>query len=161
DAALDEAVHAVTVRDGDQRSHLRLGIERIAAANLLRVLGEPGYELLVQRRLDEYARACLATLARRVVDRPDGARNRVVEVRVGEDEVRALAAELERDALDRVRAEPHDLAARPRRAGEGDLVDARVPDEVRTGGRTVARDDVDRSGREADLGRELRHPHHA
>ena len=61
-------------------------------------------------------------------------------------------------ALDRLRAEPHDLAAGLRRAGEGDLVDARVLDEIGAGGRPVAGDDVDRAGREADLGRELGEP---
>ena len=62
------------------------------------------HELVVQRALDEHARARLAALAGRVVDRPHRARDRVVEVRVREDEVRALAAELERDALDRLGA---------------------------------------------------------
>ena len=61
-------------------------------------------------------------------------------------------------ALDRVGAEPHDLAARPRRARERDLVDARMPDEVGARRRPVARDDVDRARRKADLGRELGEP---
>ena len=161
DAALDEAVHAVAVRGRDERADLRLGVERVADAQLLRVVGEARDELVVDRRLDEHARARLAALAGGVVDRPHRARDRVVEVRVGEDEVRALAAELERQPLDRVGAEPHDLAARLRRAGERDLVDAGMLDEVRAGRRAVARDDVDRAGGEADLGRELGDPQHA
>ena len=45
-----------------------------------------------------------------------------------------------------------------RRAGERDLVDARMTNEIRA--RRLARtgDDVDRAGREADLGRELGQP---
>ena len=54
-------------------------------------------------------------------------------------------------------AEPHDLAARRRRAGERDLVDARVTDEVCADRRSRSRHDVDGSGREADLGGELGH----
>src|SRR4029079_8717943 len=94
-AALDEAVHAVAGRGRDERAHLRLRIERVADADLLRVAGEARDDVVVDRWLDEHARARLAALARRVVDRPDRARDRVVEVGVGEDEVRALAAELE------------------------------------------------------------------
>ena len=44
------------------------------------------------------------------------------------------------------------------RAGERDLVDARVLDEVRADRRAGPGDDVDRARREADLGRELGHP---
>ena len=142
----------------DQRAHLRLGVERVAHLQLPRLLGERGDEVVVDRPLDEDARARFAALARRVVDRPDRARDRRVEVGVGEDEIRALAAQLERQALDRLGAEPHDLAARLRRAGERDLVDARMLDEVGAGGRAVTGDDVDRAGREADLRRELGEP---
>ena len=106
--------------------------------------GELGHRrdgLVVERLLDEQARARLAALARRVEDRPGGARERAPEVGVREHEVRALPAELERDPLHRVGREPHDLAARLRRAGERDLVDARVPHEVarRSSGRRRGR----------------------
>src|SRR5205807_134844 len=137
-ASLDEAVHAVAVRRRDERAHLRLGIERIADANLLGEVGEARDELVVERGLDEHAGARLTALSSGVVDRPDRARDRVVEVRVREDEVRALATKLEGEPLDRLRAEPHDLAARLRRAGERNLVDAGVLDEIGTGARPVA-----------------------
>ena len=156
--ALDEGVHALLVRLRDQRAHLRLRVERVAHLQLPGLLGERGDEVVVDRLLDEDSRARLAALARGVVDRPDRARDRRVEVGVGEDEVGALAAQLQRQALDRLRAEPHDLAARLRRAGERDLVDPRMLDEVGAGGRAVGGDDVDRAGREADLGGELGQP---
>ncbi len=54
-----------------------------------------------------------------------------VEVGVGEDDVRALAAQLEGDPLERVGGVPHDDLADLGRAGEGDLVDARVLDQRR------------------------------
>ena len=92
--ALDKGVHALAVRLRDQRAHLRLGVERVAHLQLPRLLGERADEVVVDRLLDEDARPCLAALAGRVVDRPDCARERRVEVGVGKDEIRALAAEL-------------------------------------------------------------------
>ena len=156
--ALDERVHALLVRLRDQRAHLRLGVERVAHLHAAGLLAERVDEVVVDRLLDEDPRARLAALAGRVVDRPDRARDRRAEVGVREDEVGALAAELERQPLDRLGAEPHDLAAGLRRARERDLVDAGVPDEVGAGRRPVAGDDVDRAGRKADLGRELGEP---
>ena len=155
---LDEAVDLVAVRGRDQRADLRLRIERIADTQLLRERGELRDEVVVDRPLDEHARARLAALPGGVVDRPHRARDRVVEIRVGEDEIRALAAELERDPLDRPRREPHDLAAGLRRAGERNLVDARMTNEIRAGRLARTGNDVDRTGREADLGRELPEP---
>ena len=99
---LDVAVHLVTVLRGDERPDLRLGLERIADLEAVGRVGEGGDEILVERVLDEHARAGLAALAGGVVDRPDRARNGIRQVRVGEHEVRALPAELEREPLDGV-----------------------------------------------------------
>ena len=84
-----------------------------------------------------------------------GAGDRGLDVGVVEHDVRALAAELERDALEvraarRLRDQLADLGA----AGEGDLVDVRVLGE-RGAGVAVARDDVQDAGRDAGLEREL------
>ncbi len=61
-----------------------------------------------------------------------------LDVRVGEDDVGALAAELEADLLHVAGGRSHDLLARGRLAGEGDLADAGVrgdslPDAWRPG----------------------------
>ena len=49
-----------------------------------------------------------------------------LQVGVVEDDVRALAAELQRQPFDVARGHPHDLAPDGRRAGEGDLPHVRV-----------------------------------
>ena len=77
-----------------------------------------------------------------------------LEIGVGQDDVRALAAELERHALERPAALLADLAPDHGRAREGDLVDARVVDD-RSAGLAVAGQDVRRPRREARLERQL------
>ena len=142
----------------DERPDVRLGVERVSDAQATGRLGEPGHDLVVHRGLDQEARAGLAALAGRVVDRPDRGGDRLVEVRVGEDDARALAAQLQRDPLDRVGAQAHDLAAGRRRAGERDLLNSGMRDEVAPDGRPIRRQDVDDAGREPDLDGELGEP---
>ena len=124
---------------------------------------EPALQLrdgrLVDRLLHEQARAGAADVALVEVDPVDDPLDRLVEGGVVEDDVRRLAAELERQlragagelALDRLA----DLG----RAGEGDLVDVVVLDE-RGAGAAVAGDDVDDARRQlrlaADVGEEER-----
>ena len=146
------------MRSRDQRAHLRLRIERVADLHAPGELGHPRDDLVVDRGLDEQARARLARLPGRIEDRPGRARDRVVEIGVGEDDVRALAAELERHALERVGSEAHHLGAGRGRAGERDLVDARVAHEVRADRRSVAGNDVDDAVGNADLVRQLGEP---
>ena len=55
-------------------------------------------------------------------DAADDALDRLIERRVGEDDVRRLAAELERELLARARERPLDALADGGRAGERDLV---------------------------------------
>ena len=62
------------------------------------------------------------------------------EVGVGEDDVGALAAELEGHPLHLVGAAGHDLLADLGRAGEADLADQRVGDEPLADDRALARD---------------------
>ena len=67
-----------------------------------------------------------------------GGRGRL-EVGVGEDHVRRLAAELERHPLDRLRGAGGDPAADLGRAGEGDLGDVGVLDQALAADRARAR----------------------
>ena len=84
-------------------------------------------ELVVDRLLDEQPRAGASSIAPWLKKMPEvRALEGGVQVGVGEDDVRRLAAQLERDALEvaggRLRRSPADVG----RAGEGDLVDVRV-----------------------------------
>ena len=115
--------------------------------------------LLVDRLLHEQARAGAADVALVEVDPVDDPLDRLVERGVVEDDVRGLAAELERQ----LRAGAGELAldrlAHLGRAGERDLVHVVVLDE-RGARAAVAGDDVDDSRRQlglaADVGEEER-----
>ena len=116
-------------------------------------------ERLVDRLLDEEPRAGAADVSLVEVDAVDDPLDRLVERRVVEDDVRGLAAELEREPLAGAGEAPLDLLPDLGRAGEGDLVDVLVLDE-RGAGAAVARDDVDDArgqlGLAKDVGEEQR-----
>ena len=124
---------------------------------LARGLDEPAHHLVVLVAVDEQARAGVAGLAAVVVDRLVGALDGLLEVRVGEDDVGRLAAELERHALERAARLRADLAPDGSGAGEGDLVDARMVHERRAG-LAVARDHVEHALRQTGLERQLAEP---
>ena len=118
---------------------------------VLRLLDHRVDELLVDRPLHEDAAARRADLALVDEDAEQRAVDRGLEVGVGEEDVRRLAAELERDLLQRVGRAPHDDLADLGAAGERDLVDVRVRDDRRAGRFADARDDVDDAGRQPRL----------
>jgi hypothetical protein len=100
-------------------------------------------EVVVGRALDEDAAARAAVLAGVVEDGVGGGGRCCFEVGVGVDHVRGLAAELERDALDRAGGALHYLAADLGRAGEPDLRDAGMLDEPPADDRALADDDIE------------------
>jgi hypothetical protein len=79
-----------------------------------------------------------------------------VDVDVGEHQHRRVAAELERQALDRARGAVHQQLAHTRRAGERELAAARVVEERLTHAVGVAVDDVEHARRQARVVQELR-----
>ena len=105
--------------------------------------------------LDEDPAARAAVLAGVVEDRIRRFGGPALQVGIGEDDVRALAAQLQADLLDGGRGQPHDLLPGGRLAGEGDLADARVRRQGRAGRAARPGDHVDHAGRDAGLQRQL------
>src|SRR5262249_37565003 len=126
-ARLDGAHDAVELLLRDLRALLRLGIERVADLARLRLLQHLLDELVVDLLLDEQPAAGAAALTLIEEQAEERTLDGRVEVGVGEDDVGALAAQLQADAL---QVAPggrlHDELAGGVLAGEGDLVDVLV-----------------------------------
>ena len=108
---------------GDQRSHLRRGRQRVADLDPLHRRLQRGEEVVEDGALDQDPRARTAVLPGIAEDRDRGRRGGGLEVGVGEDHVRRLAAQLQGDALDRARRRAADRPPDLGGAGEGDLGD--------------------------------------
>ena len=130
----------------------------MAQAKALRDLGELLDEPVVDALFDEDAAAGDAHLAgmehRGAVQ---GAAHRAVEVRIGEDDVRALAAQLQPDLLQRVGGHAHDLFTGARVARERDHVDVGVLNQL--GPRCAARADHEVHDALRELGDVVDHLH--
>jgi hypothetical protein len=153
---LDVAQDPVERGGFDQRTDDGGVIGRVTHRALLRLAGERGDELLLDRTVDEDARARAAVLPG-VPERRLGqiGRHQVdLVAAVGHDDLRALPAALQHDALEvGVRGVAQEGAADLGRAGEGDHVDARVQPERFACDVAEARDDVEDAVRDACLGR--------
>ena len=125
DALLHERADALELHRRDDRAHVHRLVERRAEAQLLHPRAQLRDEPLGDSFLHEQARARAAHLALIEPDRVDDAFDDAVEIRVVEDDERALPAELERQLLARSRRRLADDAADLGRAGERDLVDVR------------------------------------
>ena len=127
--------------------------------------GQQAFQRCIGERhafLDEEPRAChtdLAGIARNGTC--DSARNCIDLRRVGEDELRALAAQLQRERLRAgLGAGRHDLGARARGTGEGDFGDAWVPYKCVACGRAVALYNVEYARRDTGLDSQFRETQH-
>ena len=98
---LDVADHAFVLLGGHERAELGLRVEPGPELGGLRRRGEPAHHLVEALGGHEQARAGVAGLAGVEVDRLEGALDRRIDVGVGKDHVRRLAAELERHPLER------------------------------------------------------------
>ena len=117
-------------------------LEWIADADLARLAHELAQELVVDVLVQEEPGAGGAALAGVGEDGEEGTVDRLVEIGVREDDVWALAAELEGDLLDGSRRQLQDAPPGRRLPGEGDLVDAgmggeRLPDLLAGTGQDV------------------------
>src|SRR5882724_4188387 len=137
------------------RPHVDAGLERVTDPHL----GE-----LSAQRLDELVMAVLAhddprerraDLAGELGGRPGQGRRGGRDVVVVQDQRGRLAAELEIDPRDPLGTDSGDPAAGGGRAGEADLVDARVADQF-LGDLAIGGDDVQHPRRQAGLLRHLR-----
>ena len=95
----------------DERAHLALVVERVADLDRHGAADELADEAVVDGALDEQARAGRADLAGAGEDADEGAVDGRLEVGVGEDDVGALAAELEADLLHVLGGPAHDVLA--------------------------------------------------
>ncbi len=154
----DVALDLLAVPGADQRPGLRLRVERAPEPDALGAADQLGDELLVDGVLDDQARTGRADLAGVEEDRGEGVVDGGFEVGVGEDHVRVLAAELERDLLHRARRRGHDLAAGLQTTGEGDQVHLGCLGERRSHVGAGAQDQVGDPGGYAGLGERLHQP---
>src|SRR5439155_12267089 len=107
---------------------------------------------LVARALHEQARARQAQLALVEEGRTYADRYGPVQIDVGEDDIRALAAELERESFQVPRGNVHDRLSSRRLAGEGYQAHVGVLSQERArrlGAKAV--DNVEHAGRQASL----------
>ena len=141
---LDVPDHPIAMRSGDERTHPRVAVQRVAEPDGLGLGHDRVEKLRMDRFLDEDARPGRAHLAL-VHEHPEHrAFDGRLPVRVREEDVRGLAAQLERDALQvRVGGGVQDGATGARRTGEGDLVDEVAFGQERPHHRTITCDHVD------------------
>ena len=157
-ADLDVVLDPVALLGADERPDLGRLVGRVADLDGAGRLGEQLDDPLVDRALDEDPAPGAAVLPGVVEDAVRRFLRELLEVGVGEHDVRALAAELERDLLHVAGGQPHDLLAGRGLAGERDLADARVGRDRRTGRAAGSGHDVEDAGRDARLERQLAEP---
>src|SRR5260370_188613 len=124
--ALYERGDLVAVIGRDQRAHLRVRVFGVPNAKSRGRIDQQLEEPVIHRPLDEDSRARAAVLAGIAEHRRGRRRGRLLQVRVREDHVGRLAAQLERDPLDRAGRAFHDPDAHLGRTGEAHLDHVRM-----------------------------------
>ena len=139
---IDVAQNLIELIGIDLRALSRLRVERVADLTQLRAGDDLLDELVVNRLLNEQSRAGAAALTLIEEQTELGPGDSRVEVRVGEDDVRAFAAEFKRQPLQRSGRINHDFLRGFVVAGERDLVHTWMPHD-RGAGRSEAGHNVD------------------
>ncbi len=142
----------------DERPHVGCFVARVPDPPLLNGRLEQFEEAVVDAALHEQPAACTAVLSGVVEHRPRHGRCRLLEISVFEHDVRRLAAELERDGLERPRAAGGDVDSDLGGSGEDDLANVRMRDEALPDDGTGARDDLEEPVGKTRLPRELTQP---
>ena len=135
----------------DQGTQLRGRVEGVAQADPLHAFREPADEIVIDAPFQQHPAAGGAPLAVEAVDHEHRGVQGPVQVRVGEDDDRVLAAQFEMHAFEGFSALAHDGAAGPRVAHEADGLDVRVLGEGPPRGFADAIDHVDHARRDAGL----------
>ncbi|CAM5504566.1 hypothetical protein SFUMM280S_08997 [Streptomyces fumanus] len=134
----DVGADPVALGGGDQRAHVGALVGRVADGDRLDGGGEQVEEAVVDGALDQDAGAGAAVLAGVVEEGQGGGRGGGFQVGVGEDDVGALAAQFQGDALEPGGAAGQDVLADGGGPGEDDLRHVRVVDQGPSGDRAVA-----------------------
>ena len=144
----------------DHRAEAGLGLQRVADRPRLEALDEVLDQVVANRAVDQQSRSGRAVLAHVHEPREEDLLGDAVQLgRIGEHDLRALAAHLERDFLEvALRGVVQELAAGLRRTGERHHVDVHVPPECLAGVGSRPRHDVEDAVRQPGLRRDLGHP---
>ena len=132
------------------RPHLCLHLQRVAQLDGAGTLGEPADDFIMHLRFDKEPRACDTGLA----TSGENPRNHPIDdpfIRVGEDDVGRLAAQLKAHTGQVIGGVLHHPDAGRGRPGKCHLVYPRMAHERSTCARAVAGDDVEDAGRESRL----------
>ena len=147
------------LRGGVDRADVGVLVERVAHAQRAHAPAQALQDLVGDGLLHQHAAAGAADVALVEEDAVDDALDGLVQRRVVEDDVRGLAAQLQRQAAAGAGQRAGDRAADLGGAGERDLVQAGVGDQRRAG-LAGAREDVDDARRQVglleDLGQQQR-----
>lgn len=144
--------NAVILQLGDLGSLEGVFAERIANDVLCRSLLESLDEFIVDIFLDVDSRSRTAALSVIEEDSKIDPRDRVINIRVLEHDVRAFATKLEGHLLKiRTSSGLHDLTAYNSAAGEGHLINVHVRGKSGASDLAKAREDVDDAWREASF----------
>ncbi len=139
----------------DQRPDHRVGIQRMADLQPFRLVGKDGGEIIMHRRLDEDTARRGAALAIQRIDHEGSGIGGALEVGIGKDHHRVLAAKFEMHALQRVRPLLHDQLAGGALADKGDGLDHRMFGQGAAGFLAKPVHEVPDAGWQAGLGRDL------
>src|ERR1700722_15205947 len=126
----DVVEHLLELRPGRDRTDLSRVEKRVAHAGGLAQCNELVDELVVDRTMDQRARAGDAGLAGRGENARDNALDGVVDHGVLEDDIGRFAAELQRHRFDGPRGKLVDALSGAVAPGEGDLRDMRMSDKT-------------------------------
>src|SRR2546426_308907 len=153
----DVLLHLLQALLVDQRADHDPGLGAGADLESLYLLREPGGEGVIDAVLDVDAIGADAGLAGVAVFGRDRAFDRGIEVGIVEHDERRVAAELERELLDRVGGLLHERAPGLRGAGKGELAYGGVGAQLAADSARISGDDVEHAFRDAGALAELSH----